>query len=313
MQAAATRPRFDPRACPALLAMHAAALAVIWTGVSPVAVAVAVGLLLVRGFAISAGYHRLLSHRAYRTSRPLQIAIAVVGTSAAQMGPLWWAALHRRHHRESDGPGDIHSPVGNGLFWAHMGWLLSDRFSHTEIGEVPDLAADPVLCWLDRWHFVPTLALAAATFAFGHWLAIVAPQLGTSGAQMFVVGFLWSTLVMYHATYAVNSLGHSFGARRYETGDDSRNNAFVALITLGEGWQNNHHRFPGAARAGFFWWEIDPTYWMLRAMASLGLVWDLREVPAEAYAERPRPLRPIQSAPARTATQPNPNASPTRP
>ena len=312
MRAAARETRFDPRSCTALLAMHAAAFAVIWTGVSPIALGVAALLYLVRGFALTAGYHRLFSHRSFRATRPVQIVLAVVATSAAQMGPLWWAAHHRRHHRESDGPGDIHSPAVFGLFWAHMGWLLSDQHSRTAIEEVPDLASDPLLRWLDRWHFVPTLVLATACFALGHALARTAPQLGTSGAQMLVVGFLWSTLAAYHSTYAVNSLGHSFGTRRYETGDNSRNNAFVALLTLGEGWQNNHHRFPSAARTGFFWWEFDPTWWFLRALAALGLVWELRPVPAEAYAAAPRALRSKKTA-GTTATHANPNASPAKP
>lgn len=312
MQAAAPQLRFDPRACAALLAMHAAGLAVIWTGVSPVALGVAALLFLVRGLALTAGYHRLFSHRAFRATRPVQIVLAVVGTSAAQMGPLWWAAHHRRHHRESDGPGDIHSPAAFGLFWAHMGWLLSDQHSRTAIEEVPDLASDPLLRWLDRWHFVPTLVLATACVALGHALARAAPQLGTSGAQMLVVGFLWSTLAAYHSTYAVNSLGHSVGTRRYETGDNSRNNAFVALLTLGEGWQNNHHRFPSAARTGFFWWEFDPTWWFLRGLAALGLVSELRPVPAEAYAAAPRALRSNRTA-GTAATHANPNASPAKP
>lgn len=292
--------------------MHAAAFAALWTGVSPVALGVAVLLFVTRGFAISAGYHRLLSHRAYRATRPLHVALAIMGASAAQLGPLWWAAHHRRHHRESDGPGDIHSPVTGGFFHAHLGWLLSDQHSRTAIEEVPDLASDPLLRWLDRWHFVPTLALAAACFALGAGLSRIAPQLGTSGAQMLVVGFFWSTLAMYHATYAVNSLGHSFGTRRYETGDHSRNNAFVALVTLGEGWQNNHHRFPAAARSGFFWWEFDPTFWFVRGLAALGLASELRPVPAEAYAAAPRALRSNKTM-GTTATHANPNASPMTP
>ncbi len=312
MAAVVPQPRFDPRACPALLAMHGAALAAIWTGVSPVAIAVAAALFVIRGFALTAGYHRYFSHRAYRATRPVQIAFAVVGASAAQLGPLWWAGHHRRHHRESDGPGDIHSPVTGGFLWAHIGWLLSDRHSRTAIAEVPDLDGDGVLRWLDRFHWVPPLVLAMGSFALGHTLAVTAPQLGTSGAQMLVVGFFWSTLALYHSTYAVNSLGHSLGTQRYETGDRSRNNAFVALLTLGEGWQNNHHRFPSASRAGFFWWEFDPTFWLLRVLAAVGLVHELRPVPAEAYAERPSALRRASTT-ATSATQPNPNASPTRP
>jgi stearoyl-CoA desaturase (delta-9 desaturase) len=304
--------RFEPRACAALLAMHATALAGFWTGVSKVALAVAALLFLVRAVAVAAGFHRFFSHRAFRAARPVEIALAVAGTSAAQMGPLWWAAHHRRHHRESDRPGDVHSPIAGGLFWAHMGWLLSDQHTRTAIEEVPDLAHDPLLRWLDRWHFVPTLALGAGCFALGAVLARTAPELGTSGAQMLVVGFLWSTLALSHTTFAVNSLGHRFGTRRYETGDHSRNNPFLALISLGEGWQNNHHRFPGAARAGVFPWEFDPIWWMLRALAALGLVWELRPVPAEAYAARPRALRKTSTT-TTIAAQPSPNASPTRP
>ena len=307
--------RFEPAACAGLLAMHAAGLAVLATGVSPAALAVAAALGVVRAFGLTAGYHRYFAHRAFRTSRAGQLLLAGLGASAAQLGPLWWAGHHRRHHQHSDRPGDVHSPR-QGLLWAHFGWLLSSRYASADLAAIRDFARFPELRALDRWHFLPPVALAGACYALGAWLGAAH---GTSGPQMLVVGFVWSTLALYHVTFAVNSLGHRFGARRFDAGDESRNSGWLALLTLGDGWHNNHHRFPRSARHGLTWREPDPTWWGLRALAAVGLVWDLRPPPAEAYAAvraTRRASRPFSHRAASTrptlAAHAKPNRSPTR-
>jgi stearoyl-CoA desaturase (delta-9 desaturase) len=260
------------------IALHLACFAVFFVGVSPIAVVVCVASYLVRMFAITAFYHRYFAHRAFRTSRPLQFAFAVLGASATQRGPLWWAAHHRRHHKCADEGGDPHSPR-DGLLWSHMGWFLSRAHFETEWNQIPDLARFPELRWLDRFDIIVPIAYATLLFGLGSLLEHVAPGLGTSGAQLLVWGYFVSTVLLIHVTLTINSLAHRFGTRRFETNDDSRNNVWLALLTLGEGWHNNHHHYPGAARQGFYWWEIDISYLVLKAMARLGLVRDLRAVP----------------------------------
>lgn len=278
--------RFDPGTCASLLGAHAALLGVLWTGVSAFAVWVAAALFVVRAFGLTAGYHRYFAHRAFRTGRGFQFALAWLGASAAQLGPLWWAAHHRRHHLHSDTEIDLHSPTVSGFWWAHMGWLLCPRYSASDLAILPDFARFPELRWLDRYHFAAPAALIAALYALGAALERYAPGLGTSGAQLVVVGFFASTVVLYHVTFAVNSLGHLVGDQPFETGEHSRNNFWLALITLGDGWHNNHHRFPAAARHGLRWWEFDATYTALRGLAALGWVWDLRPMPPGALRER---------------------------
>ena len=251
------------------LALHLACLAAFWTGASPTSLAVAGALFAVRMFAITAFYHRYFSHRAYRTSRAAQFVFAVLGASAAQRGPLWWASHHRHHHAHADRPSDSHSARQHGFLWSHVGWFLAPGNFATRASRVGDLARFAELRWLDRYDTVVPAALAAALFAAG-------------GLELLVWGFCISTVALYHATFTINSLAHRFGSRRYATRDDSRNNALLALLTFGEGWHNNHHHFPVAARQGFYWWEIDIAYYGLRALAVLGIVWDLRAVPASA-------------------------------
>lgn len=267
------------RAVP-FLALHAGCLAVCWVGASPVAVAVAGLLYGARMFAITGFYHRYFSHRAFRTSRLLQALFAVLGASAVQRGPLWWAAHHRHHHRHSDTAADPHSPRERGFFWSHVGWFLTDEAFATDYRRVQDLAAFPELRWLDRYDVIVPLLLAAATYALGWTLQRFAPGLGTDGPQMLVWGFFISTVCLFHATVTINSLAHRYGRRRFDTRDDSRNNAWLALLTFGEGWHNNHHFYPGSARQGFRWYELDLTWYGLRLLQALGLVWDLRPVPA---------------------------------
>jgi stearoyl-CoA desaturase (delta-9 desaturase) len=259
--------------------MHAMCLGVLWVGVSGVALGTAALLYAVRMFAITGFYHRYFSHRAFKTSRALQFVFAAVGASSVQRGPLWWAAHHRHHHRHADTAGDIHSPVTRGFFWSHVGWFLTRRGFRTDHAAVRDLAGFPELRWLDRFDVLVPIALAAALYLLGDWLERAQPQLGTDGPQLLVWGFFVSTVVLFHATVTINSLAHRFGRRRFPTRDNSRNNWLLALLTFGEGWHNNHHHFPGSARQGFRWWELDPTYYGLRALAALGLVWDLRPVP----------------------------------
>jgi len=240
---------------------------VIWVGWSWTSIAVAAGLYVLRMFAITGFYHRYFSHRAFRTSRALQFVFAVLGASAVQRGPLWWASQHRHHHAHSDGPQDTHSPRQHGFLWAHSGWFMARENFATRERLVRDFAKYPELRFLDRYDALVPLLLAALLYALG-------------GAQLLVWGFCVSTVLLAHATFTVNSLAHTLGSRRYATRDTSRNNWWLAVLTFGEGWHNNHHHYPGSARQGFYWWEVDLTWYGLRLLEALGLIWDLRVVPA---------------------------------
>ncbi len=267
------------RALPFAL-LHAGCLGVVWTGVSPVAVAVAAALYALRMFALTGFYHRYFSHRTFRTSRAMQLVFAILGASCAQRGPLWWAAHHRHHHRHADDDQDLHSPARHGFWWSHMGWFLTPRAFATDLARVPDLRRYRELRWLDRFDAAVPIALALLCYGLGAALERLAPGLGTSGPQMLVWGFFISTVALFHATVTINSLAHRYGTRRYDTADDSRNNAWLALLTFGEGWHNNHHFYPGSARQGFRAREIDLTWYGLRLLAATGLIWDLKPVPA---------------------------------
>lgn len=267
------------RALPFAL-LHAGCLGVVWTGVSPVAVAVAAALYALRMFALTGFYHRYFSHRTFRTSRAMQLVFAILGASCAQRGPLWWAAHHRHHHRHADDDQDLHSPARHGFWWSHMGWFLTPRAFATDLARVPDLRRYRELRWLDRFDAAVPIALALLCYALGAALERLATGLGTSGPQMLVWGFFISTVALFHATVTINSLAHRYGTRRYDTADDSRNNAWLALLTFGEGWHNNHHFYPGSARQGFRAREIDLTWYGLRLLAAIGLIWDLKPVPA---------------------------------
>ncbi len=269
------------------LSMHLTPLLIFFVGWSPVAVGVAFVFWALRMFAITGFYHRYFSHKAFKTSRAMQFVMALWGDLALQKGPLWWAAHHRDHHRFSDQPEDIHSPVRHGFWWSHVGWVLSRLSKPTHFDRVKELARFPELRFINRFHWIAPLVAALAIFGLGEWLERVRPAWGTSGGQMLVWGFFVSTLVLYHTTYVINSLTHVFGVRRFETNDGSRNHWLFALITLGEGWHNNHHFAPSSVRMGFRWYEIDLTYYGLWLMSKLGLIWDLRPVPPEA--SRPSP------------------------
>ena len=249
-------------------AIHiAAVVGVAVLGFSLWGVGFALACYLPRIFFVTGAYHRYFSHRSYRTSRWFQFVLALGATATGQKGPLWWAAHHRVHHKLSDAPGDLHSVVQQGFWWAHHGWILARDLEDTELANVKDLAKYPELRWLNRWWMLPPLAVAAATYAIG-------------GFDGFVWGFCVSQVLCWHGTFTINSLSHLWGGRRYATDDHSRNNLLLVLVMFGEGWHNNHHHYQVAARQGFFWWEIDGTYYILRLLAAVGLIWDLHEVPA---------------------------------
>jgi stearoyl-CoA desaturase (delta-9 desaturase) len=269
--------------CLPFLLLHLACIAVWWVGWSGFALCTAVGLYVVRMFAITGIYHRYFSHRTYRTSRWLQFVFALLGASSAQRGPLWWAAHHRSHHKFSDMQPDPHSPIRHGFWRSHIGWFMTNRHFLTDYRRIHDFARFPELRWLNRFDVIVPIILAVTLYFVGRLLHYAAPSLGVTGWQLVVWGFVVSTIMLFHATASINSLAHLIGRRRYDTGDDSRNNFILALITLGEGWHNNHHKFRSCTRQGFYWWEIDLTYYALKFFAAIGLIWDLRPVPGKAY------------------------------
>ncbi len=261
--------------------IHICALLTIYAGFSWAALMLCIALYVIRMFAITAGFHRLLSHRSYKTGRVFQFLIALIGTAAAQKGPLWWAASHRHHHRHSDTELDLHSPRSRGMWWAHVGWVMSDEHDDTDFALIKDLSKFPELLWLDRYFFVPPLMLIPLLLILGAVVTHVS-SIELTPLQALTWGGFLSTVLLYHGTFTINSLAHVIGSRRYETADDSRNSFILALITLGEGWHNNHHRYPSSERQGFMWWEIDMSHYILRAFSWTGLVWDLKAPPASA-------------------------------
>jgi stearoyl-CoA desaturase (delta-9 desaturase) len=254
-----------PSAVPFVL-VHLACFAAIWTGITWQAVVICAVLSWGRIFAIGAGYHRYFSHRAYTTSRAFQFVLAVLSQSTSQKSVLWWAAKHRHHHLHSDTEHDVHSPRHRGFLYSHFGWIFARTNDKTDLVKIDDFARYPELMWLHKYELVPAVVLAVLCFLVGGWPGLV-------------VGFFWSTVLVYHATFCINSLAHVRGRKRYVTGDDSRNNWLLALFTMGEGWHNNHHAYQSSARQGFRWWEIDPTFYILKGLARLGLVWDLKTPP----------------------------------
>jgi stearoyl-CoA desaturase (delta-9 desaturase) len=269
----------DYAVCTQFLLMHLACLLALWAGVSAAAAAVCLALYVARMFAITAGFHRLFSHRSYKAGRLFQFLLAFTGTAAYQKGPLWWSAHHRRHHLHVDTEEDLHSPVMRSVWQSHVGWFLARESQATDFRLVSNLLKYRELRWLDKYYVLPPLALAAFTFLLGLLLGHYFPGTGTSGWQMLIWGFFVSTVLLYHGTFTVNSVAHLFGSRRFETADNSRNNLLVAIITLGEGWHNNHHHYPSSERQGLRWWEIDMAHYALRALSRVGVVRDLRSPP----------------------------------
>ncbi len=268
------------------IVLHLACFAVFWVEFSAIAISVAALLYLLRMFAITGFYHRYFAHKAFKTSRAVQFIFAFLAASAAQRGPLWWASHHRHHHAHSDHPEDPHSPKQHGFFWSHLSWFLANKNFRSKNERIKDWLKYPELTLLDRYDVVAPLALALGLFGLGAWLENAAPYLQTNGMQLFIWGFVISTVLLYHMTFTVNSLAHVWGKRRFLTNDDSRNNPVIAIFTLGEGWHNNHHHFPSSARQGFYWWEIDLTYYGLKVLSALGLIWDLRKVPVEVLSQK---------------------------
>ena len=258
------------KATPFILS-HFAVLGAIWSGVTWQAVVMCVVLLYVRVWGITAGYHRYFAHRTYKTSRAFQFFLAVLAQTSSQKGVLWWAAHHRVHHKLSDQPGDVHSPVQNSFFYAHVGWLFAGT-EETRWDKIRDFAKYPELRWLNKHWAVPPIVLAVACFLIGGWPGLF-------------IGFFLSTVLLWHTTFIINSLTHVWGKKRFATTDESRNNFWTAMLTLGEGWHNNHHYYQSSCRNGFYWWEIDVTYYVLKALSWVGLVWDIREVPERVLEE----------------------------
>lgn len=268
-----------------LVFMHLACIGIFFTGFSWVAVVALLITYFVRVFALTAGFHRYFSHRSFKTSRFFQFIMAWVGTSAAQMGPMWWAAHHRHHHQHSDTEEDVHSPIAKDIFWAHVGWVLCRTYGGTKTERVQDLYKFPELRFIDRLHALPAISLGLALYYIGQQLNFYYPGLGTSGWQLVMWGFFLSTALVYHVTFCVNSVTHIIGNKRFKNSDESRNNFWIALLTFGEGWHNNHHRYPLSARQGMYWWEFDLSYLLLRGLEKLGLVWDLKTYPKVIYKE----------------------------
>src|SRR5215475_14467807 len=254
-----------PSSIPFVL-VHLVCVAAIWTGVTWQAVTICIALYWLRIFAIGAGYHRYFSHRAFSTSRTFQFILALLSQSTAQKSVLWWAAKHRHHHLHSDTERDVHSPRHRGFWYSHVGWIFVRRHAKTDLVKVDDFARYPELMWLHRYELVPAIALGVLCWLIADWSGLV-------------VGFFWSTVLVYHATFCINSLAHVHGRRRYVTGDDSRNNWFLAFFTMGEGWHNNHHAYQASVRQGFRWWEYDPTFYILKLLSWCGVVWDLKSPP----------------------------------
>ena len=254
-----------PQVIPFLL-VHAACFVAIWTGVTWEAVIIGIALYWLRMFGITAGYHRYFSHRSYATSRVFQFMLACLAQSTAQKSVLWWAAKHRHHHLFSDTEHDVHSPRHTGFLFAHVGWIFARKHDAVDLVKVGDLTKYPELMWLHKYELAPATALALITFLIAGWSGLI-------------VGFFWSTVAVYHATFCINSLAHVHGSKRYVTGDDSRNNWLLAFFTMGEGWHNNHHAYQASVRQGFRWWEIDPTFYIIKALSWLGVVWDLKSPP----------------------------------
>jgi stearoyl-CoA desaturase (delta-9 desaturase) len=259
----------------------------------------ALAIYAVRMFGLTAGYHRYFSHRSYKTSRVFQFLLALLGTTATQKGPLWWAGHHRRHHKYSDMPQDPHSVKQRGFWWAHLGWILVKRFVETDYDRIKDFAKYPELRWLNKWHLLPPIALATTLYLVGgHWA--------------LTWGFLVSNVLLWHGTFCVNSLSHLWGRRAYETDDSSRNSLLIALFTLGEGWHNNHHYYQASERQGFYWYQLDISHCVLKVFSWVGLVWDLNEPPKHVRDRRIGRV-PAVAPPAMETTAPPASAAPTLP
>ena len=242
--------------------MHVLPLFAVFTGVPAGVWILFAATFFVRMFFITAGYHRYFSHRSYRTGRVFQFILAVGGATALQKGPLWWAGHHRVHHRYTDTERDPHTPR-KGFWWSHVGWILTDETSAAPARSMKDFQKFPEIRFISKHDWIAQWSLGLACFLIG-------------GLPGLLIGFFLSTVALWHATFFINSLAHVWGSRRFETTDTSRNNPLLALLTLGEGWHNNHHRAAYVARQGLRWWEIDVTWYVLVVLEKLGVIWDVK-------------------------------------
>jgi stearoyl-CoA desaturase (delta-9 desaturase) len=262
--------------------VHVGAVAgIAMLGFSWAGLGVALASYYARMFFVTGAYHRYFSHRSFKTSRVFQFILALGAVSAVQKGVLWWAAHHRRHHKFSDQPDDPHSPVQGGFWWSHMGWILCRDMEGTDYERVKDLARYRELVWLDKGHWVVEAGVGVACYLIGGWWALV-------------WAFLVATTLLWHGTFTINSLSHVIGGRRYDTSDDSRNHPILALVTMGEGWHNNHHHYQSSCRQGFRWYEIDLTYYVLKVLSWFRIVWDVRVPPRHIVENRPATDDPAQ-------------------
>jgi len=305
----AEKDKVDWMRCIPFLILHAGCLGVIWVGWSSFAVWTAIALYFLRMFAVTGIYHRYFSHKTYSTSRFGQFLLGLWGATTVQRGGLWWAYHHRHHHQHSDEPEDAHSPHVHGFWWSHIGWITSRRNFPTDYSKIKDLAKFPELVLLNRFDTVVPILLAISIFTVGEILARFAPGLGTNGVQLLVWGFFISTTALFHGTACINSMAHLMGRRRFQTDDDSRNSFILALITLGEGWHNNHHRYQSSTRNGFYWWELDITYYGLKALSYTGLIWGLKPVPKSIMEEAARADHAATIAAAQRASHAHPEFS----
>lgn len=262
-------------------AVHLLPLGAIWTGATLFDWIVCAFLYVFRMFWVTGGYHRYFAHKSYRTSRWFQFVIAFMAQTSAQKGALWWAAHHRHHHRYSDTPADPHSMKIYGFWYSHVGWIVGPDFKTTDYKTIGDYAKYPELVWLNKHYLVPPVILAVIVTALGGIVNGdgIMDMFTSAGFSTLFIGFFLSTVILYHGTFSINSIMHKFGKPRYETGEESKNSLWLALLTLGEGWHNNHHYYETSGRQGFFWWEIDITYYMLKALEAVGLIKDVKGVP----------------------------------
>ena len=232
------------------------------------------------GWGIGLGYHRLHTHRSYKTPKLVEYFFAVCGCLTLQGGPVFWTALHRIHHQHSDKTGDPHTPR-DGKWWSHMLWTIFGEELHGDTAIMgkyaPDLMKDRFYQVLTRWHWVPLVVLGLALFAIGGW-------------SWLLWGVFLRVVFGLHCTWLINSATHIWGSRRFNTSDDSKNSFWVALITFGEGWHNNHHAHPRSARHGMAWWEVDLSWMQIRVMQWLGLAWDVQVPSATQIAHKTLPI-----------------------
>lgn len=265
----------------AFAVVHLLPLGAIWTGATLFDWIVCGALYVIRMFWVTGGYHRYFAHKSYKTSRFFQFIIAFMAQTSAQKGALWWAAHHRHHHRHSDTPADPHSMKIYGFWYSHIGWIVGPDFKKTDFKTIGDYAKYPELVWLNKHYLVAPVTLAIAVTALGAWVngGSVLLIFTAHGLSTLFIGFFLSTVLLYHGTFSINSIMHKFGNQRYQTGEESKNSLWLALLTLGEGWHNNHHYYETASRQGFFWWEIDITWYVLKGFEAVGLIWDVKGVP----------------------------------